>query len=174
MKLKLVEKYIDKDIPNFLKESLAAHYKDVLTFGKSIPSIYIKYLAYHAIAYFQYLNSFGVSDAIKLYKEYINSDGKITTFKYNRFEIPLKFDDLLRSVSQTLMQYKEIVQSITENEYIAHFRYEHNIIASYITVYNLMEVFKKIGLEGIAALRKHWKLINILFIPYLLKEDGQK
>jgi len=174
MKLKLVEKYLNEDLPNFLKESLAAHYKDVLIFGKSIPSIYIKYLAYHAIAYFQYLNSFGVSDAIKYYKEYINSEGKITTFKYNEFEIPLKFDDLLKSVSQTLMQYKEIVNSITENEYVKHFRYEHNIITSYITLHNLIEAFKKIGLEGIAALKKHWRLINIVLIPYLLKENGQK
>jgi len=174
MKLKLVEKYPNGNIPNFLKESLAAHYKDVIIFGKSIPSIYIRYLTYHAIAYFQYLNSFGVSDAIKLYKEYINSEGKITTFKYNEFEIPLRFDDLLKSISQILMQYKEIVNSITENEYVRHFRYEHNIITSYITLYNLIEAFKKIGIESIAALRKHWKLINIVLIPYLLEENGQK
>ncbi len=174
MKLQLVERYLNENIPNFLKRSLAAHYKDVLTFSEAVPSLYIKYLAYHAIAYFQYLNSFGVNDAIKLYKEYINSNGKITTFKYNGFEIPLKFDDLLKSVSQTLMQYKEIVQSIKEREYISHFRYEHNLIASYITIYNIIEAFKKIGLEGIASLKKHWRLIDIAFIPYLLKENEQR
>jgi hypothetical protein len=30
--------------------------------------------------------------------------------------------------------------------------------------------FKKIGLEGIAALRRHWRIINKEFIPYILKD----
>lgn len=174
MKMQVVERYLISDIPEIIRNSLAMHYKDILTFGEFVPSLYIKYLYYHAIAYFQYLNSLGVSDAIKLYKEYINSDGKITTFKYLGFEIPLKFDDLLKIVSQTLMKYKEIVNKITESEYIAHFRYEHDLTASYITLYNLIESFKKIGPEGIAALNRHWKQIKILLIPYLLKENGQK
>jgi hypothetical protein len=169
MKMQLVEKYLNEDIPNFLKESLASHYKDVLTFGESVPFIYIKFLAYHAIAYFQYLNSLGVSDAIKLYKAYILSDGKITTFRYNGLEIPLKFDELLISVSQTLMKYKDIVESITINDYISHFKYSHDIVPTYITLYNLLDVIKKIGLDGIAALRRHWVIINKEFIPYLLK-----
>jgi hypothetical protein len=169
MKIQITEKQMISDIPKIIKESLAIHYKDVLTFEESIPSLYIKYLAYHAIAYFQYLNSLGVGDAIKRYKEYIISDGKLTTFKYNKFEIPLKFDDLLISVSQTLMKYKDIVDSIKESEYIAHFRYEHDLIVSYITLYNLIDAFKRIGPEGIAALNRHWKLINMVFIPYLLK-----
>ncbi len=54
MKLQLVERYLNENIPNFLKESLASHYRDVLTFSEAVPSLYIKYLAYHAIAYFQY------------------------------------------------------------------------------------------------------------------------
>ena len=172
--MQLVERYLISDIPEIIRDSLAMHYKDVITFGEFIPSLYIKYLSYHAIAYFQYLNSLGVSDAIKLYKIYILSDGKTTTFKYHGFEIPLKFDDLLKSVSQTLMKYKEIVNNIAESEYIAHFKYEHDLTASYITLYNLIEAFKKVGPEGIAALNRHWKLIKVVFIPYLLKEDGSK
>jgi hypothetical protein len=169
MKLRVIEKQITLDISEIIRNSLAIHYKDVLTFKESVPSLYIKYLAYHAIAYFQYLNSLGVSDAIKLYKEYINSDGKKTTIRYGGFEIPLKFDDLLISVSQTLMKYKKIIQDITENDYITHFRYEHDLTVSYITVYNLIEAFKKIGPEGIAALNRHWRLIDKVFMPYLLK-----
>jgi hypothetical protein len=168
MKLQVTEKQIISDIPEIIRNSLAIHYKDVLTFKESIPSLYIKYLAYHAIAYFQYLNSLGVSDAIKLYKEYISSDGKKATIRYGGFEISLKFDDLLISVSQTLMKYKKIVQDITENEYITHFRYEHDLTVSYITLYNLIEAFKKIGPEGIAALNRHGRLIDKVFIPYLL------
>ncbi len=68
------------------------------------------------------------------------------------------------------MKYKSIVKDITESEYIAHFRYEHDLTASYITLYNLIKVFKRIGPEGIAALNRHWKLINVVFIPYLLKD----
>ena len=174
MKLRLIENQIISDIPEVIKTSLASHYKDILTFGESIPSLYVKFLAYHAIAYFQYLNSLGVGDAIKLYKEYILSDGKKTSFKYGKFEIPLKFDELLMHVSQILIKYKDIIQNITENEYVMHFRSEHNIIVTYITLYNLIDAFKKIGPEGIAALNRHWRLINIKFIPYLLKNynDG--
>jgi hypothetical protein len=170
MKLQLAERYITSNIPEILKESLAAHYKDVLTFKESIPSLYIKFLAYHAIAYFQYLNSFSVKDAINLYKVYILSNGKISHFYYQKFEIPLKFDELLNSVSQTLMNYKDIIQNITISEYTSHFRYSHNIIPTYITIYNLLDTFKKIGLEGIVALRRHWRTIDKEFIPYILKD----
>ena len=170
MKLQLTEKYLISDIPKILKESLAAHYKDVLTFKDSIPSLYIKFLAYHAIAYFQYLNSFSVKDAINLYKAYILSDGKISEFYHQKFRIPFRFDELLKSVSLTLMNYKDIVQNITISEYTSHFKYSHDIVPTYITIYNLLYTFKKIGLEGIAALRRHWRIISKEFIPYILKD----
>jgi hypothetical protein len=169
MKIQLAERYLNEDIPNFLKESLASHYREVLTFKEHAPSVYIKFLAYHAIAYFQYLNSLNVADAINLYKNYILSDGKITSFEYNKFEIPLKFDDLLKSVSQTLMKYKDIVKDVTIYDYISHFRYSHDLMVTYITLYNLLDTIKKIGLNGIATLRIHWTIVNKEFIPYLLK-----
>ena len=170
MKLQLAEKYLISDIPKILKESLAAHYKDIFTFKDSIPSLYIKFLAYHAIAYFQYLNSFSVKDAINLYKAYILSDGKVSNFYYQKFKIPFKFDDLLKSVSLTLMNYKDIIQNISISEYTSHFRYSHDIIPTYITIYNLLYIFKKIGLGGLIALRRHWRIINKEFIPYILKD----
>ena len=169
MKLQITENQLISDIPEILKESLAAHYKDVLTFKDSIPSLYIRFLAYHAIAYFQYLNSFSVKDAVDLYRAYILSDGKISNFYYQKIEIPFKFDELLKSVSQTLMNHKDIVQDISVSEYTSHFKYSHDIVPTYITIYNLLDTFKKIGLEGIAALRRHWRIINKEFIPYILK-----
>jgi hypothetical protein len=170
MKLQITENQLISDIPKILKESLAAHYKDVLTFKDSVPSLYIKFLAYHAIAYFQYLNSFSVKDAINLYKVYILSDGKISHFYHQKFKIPLNFDELLKSVSLTLMNYKDIVQDIAISEYTSHFKYSHNIVPTYITIYNLLSTFKKIGLEGIVALRRHWRTINKEFVPYILKD----
>jgi hypothetical protein len=170
MKLQLAERYLILDIPKILRESLASHYKDVLTFKESIPSIYIKFLAYHAIAYFQYLNSFNVKDAINLYKAYILSNGKVSNFYYQKIEIPLNFDELLTSVSQTLMNYKDIVQNISVSEYTSHFRYSHDIIPTYITIYNLLKAFGKIRLEGIIALRRHGRTIDKKFILYMLKD----
>ena len=175
--MQLVEKYLNMDFSSFLRESLASHYKDVLIFGDSVPPIYIRFLAYHAIAYFQYLNSFGIKKAIDLYKKYILSDGKITTFKHNKLEIPLKFDDLLINVSQTLMKYKEIVQNIKSSEYISHFRNDHNISPTYIVINNLLRAYKKIGFDGVAALMRHWNIINKEILPYILKnlrEESQK
>ncbi len=101
---------------------------------------------------------------------WILSDGKTSDFYHQNFKIPLRFDELLKSASLTLMNYKDIVQDITVSEYISHFRYSHDIIPTYITIYNLLYTFKKIGLEGIAALRRHWRIINKEFIPYILKD----
>jgi len=170
MKMQLVERYLNIDLPLFLKESLASHYRDVLMFKESIPTIYIKFLAYHAIAYFQYLNSLNIKKAIELYKKYILSDGKASNFCYQGLEIPLRFDDLLISVSLTLMNYKEIVQDVTADGYITHFRYSHDIIPTYITVNNLLDAFKKIGFDGITALSRHWNIINKEVLPHLLKD----
>jgi len=170
MKMQLLEKYLNTDFSTFLKESLASHYKDVLMFKNSVPSIYIKILAYHAIAYFQYLNSFSIKKAIDLYKKYILSDGKESNFYYQGLEVPLKFDDLLIDVSLTLMNYKDIIQNITVNNYTVHFRCSHNIIPTYITINRLLDTFKKIGFNGIAALNSHWNIINKELLPHLLKD----
>ncbi len=169
MKLQLSESYLNLDIQKILKESLINHYKDVLISKELIPAIYIKFLAYHAIAYFQYLNSLNVKTAINLYKAYILSDGKVKTFKYRELEIPLNFDELLISVSLTLMNYKDIVQSITSDEYVSHLKYNHNIQPTYIIINKLIDVLNKVGLEGIAALRRHRKIIYKEFVPYIIK-----
>ncbi|QFW68486.1 MAG: hypothetical protein NV1_08 [Nanoarchaeotal virus 1] len=170
MKIQLVEKYLNIDLSTFLKESLASHYKDVLMFKDPVPSVYIKILAYHAIAYFQYLNSFNVKKAIDLYKKYILSDGKESSFYYQGLKVPLKFDDLLINVSSTLMNYKDIVRNITVDGYTIHFRCSHNIIPTYITINRLLDTFKKIGFDGIAALNRHWNIINKELLPHLLKD----
>ena len=169
MKLQMIEMHSNEDIPQFLKESLASHYRDILLFRDSVPNIYIKLLAYHAIAYFQYLNILSANDAVKLYKQYILSNGEIKSFKYLGYEIPLIFDELLASVSQTLMKYKDIVQKINTNKYVYHFRNSHGFTISNIIIYHLLNIFNKIGLEGIAALKRHWTVINQKFIPYILK-----
>ncbi|MFZ8801269.1 MAG: hypothetical protein ACO2ON_03810 [Candidatus Nanopusillus sp.] len=169
MKLQISERYLFFDIPKFVKESLINHYRDVLIFKESVPATYIRFLVYHAIAYFQYLNSFNTKTAVNLYKEYILSDGKIKTFKYKELEIPLNFDELLDEVSKYLMNYKDIVQGVTTIAYTSHLRYGHRIQPTYITLYNLLDAFNKIGFDGLAALKRHWRIIDKEFIPYLLK-----
>jgi len=111
---------------NFLKNSLIDQYNKVKN-NPNPKKIDIKFLFYHAIAYFQYLNLLKSNQAIELYKDYILSDGKNDKYiekvyyidgsdhktKSNIITIPLYFDDLLKEVSKFLMNYKDIAKEIT-------------------------------------------------------------
>jgi hypothetical protein len=80
MKDNVNKENFNRDIESFLKDSLISHYNKVK--NKPNPEkIEIKYLFYHAIAYFQYLNLLKSNQAIRLYVDYILSDGQKD--KYN-------------------------------------------------------------------------------------------
>jgi len=153
-----------------IKESLISNYREMIISQGFVSIPNVVSLTCNAIAYFQYLNSLSVTTAVRLYKAYILSDGKVKYIKYENLIIPLNFDELLISVSLTLMNYKDIIKDITLNDYTAYVRQNFGIAASYITLYNLIESYKKIGLNGLEALRRHWTIINKEFIPYILKK----
>ncbi len=135
MKIKLNQKIVERDLSNFLKNSLINQYNKIKNTSNPNKKD-IKYLGYHAIAYFQYLNVLSVNKAIELYKDYILSDGKnnilIDRFYYmdgitskmkaNEIRIPLYFDELLSDISKYLMNYKLIINDITKDGYTKYFR----------------------------------------------------
>ncbi len=113
MKDNMNKENFNKDIESFLKDSLISQYNKVKN-NPNPEKIEIKYLFYHAIAYFQYLNLLKGNRAIQLYRDYILSDGKNDRYteriyyldgsdyktKSNIITIPLFFDDLLKDVSK--------------------------------------------------------------------------
>ena len=183
MKIKLDRKKIERDLSNFLKDSLINQYNKVK--NNSNPNKKdIKYLGYHAIAYFQYLNVLSVNKAIELYKDYILSDGKnnmlIDRFYYmdgitskikaNEIRIPLYFDDLLSDVSKYLMNYKLIINDITKHGYTKYFRKKYKINTSDITTYAIINILEDITIYALMALKRHWTTINKEILPFLLEK----
>ena len=183
MKIKINQKILERDLSNFLKGSLIGQYNKV----KDNPNPNkkdIKYLGYHAIAYFQYLNLLSVNKAIELYKDYILSDGKnnvlIDRFFYmdgmegkmkaNEIRIPIYFDDLLRDVSNYLMNYKLIINDITKHGYTKYFRKKYKINTSDITTYAIINILEDITIYALIALKRHWTTINKEILPYLLQK----
>jgi hypothetical protein len=184
MKIKLNQKILEKDLSNFLKDSLISQYNKV----KDSPNPNkkdIKYLGYHAIAYFQYLNVLSVNKAIELYKDYILSNGKnnmlIDRFYYmdgteskmkaNEIKIPLYFDNLLSDVSKYLMNYKLIINDITKHGYTKYFRKKYKINTSDITTYAIINILEDITIYALIALKRHWTTINKEIMPYLLEKS---
>ena len=183
MKIKLNQKVLEKDLSNFLKDSLISQYNKV----KDSPNPNkkdIKYLGYHAIAYFQYLNVLSVNKAIELYRDYILSDGKnsmlIDRFYYmdgitgkmkaNEIKIPLYFDELLNDVSKYLMNYKLIINDITKHGYTKYFRKKYKINTSDITTYAIINILEDITIYALMALKRHWTTINKEILPFLLEK----
>jgi len=183
MKIKLNQKIIEKDLSNFLKDSLINQYNKVKDNPNSNKKD-IKYLGYHTIAYFQYLNILSVNKAIELYKDYILSDGKnrvlIDRFYYmdgtegkiktNEIRIPLYFDDLLGDVSKYLMSYKLVINDITKHGYTKYFRKKYKINTSNITTYAIINTLEDITIYALMALKRHWTTINKEILPFLLQK----
>ena len=183
MKIKINQKIFERDLSKFLKDSLINQYNKV----KNNPNPNkkdIKYLGYHAIAYFQYLNVLSVNKAIELYKDYILSDGKnniiIDRFYYmdgitnkiktNEIRIPLYFDNLLSDVSKYLMNYKLVINDITKHGYTKYFRKKFKINTSDITTYAIINILEDITIYALMALKRHWTIINKEILPFLLEK----
>ena len=183
MKIKINQKIIEKDLSNFLKDSLINQYNKI----KNNPNPNkkdVKYLGYHAIAYFQYLNILSVNKAIELYKDYILSNGKnsvlIDKFYYmdgtegkiktNEIKMPLYFDELLSDVSKYLMNYRLIINDITKHGYTKYFRKKYKINTSDITTDAIINILEDITIYALMALKRHWTTINKEILPFLLEK----
>jgi len=183
MVLKLNKRILGGDLSNFLKNSLINKF-DYVKNKEKPTTLDIKFLTYHAIAYFQYLNLLRINQAVELYKDYILSDGqkdKLVDIIYyndgiekkikkNEIIIPLYFDDLLKDVSKYLMNYKEIVKSVLVDSYKKYFRKKFRLNSSDITIYALVKLLEKMGLHALVAIHKHWTFINKEILPYLLEK----
>jgi hypothetical protein len=183
MKIKIDENILKIDIPGLLKDLLIEKYNSIKNKEKPF-KIEIKFLAYHALAYFQYLNTLYPSLAIQKFKDYVLSDGKNNKVKiklpykdgsqnkitYSEIEISLRFDDLLSDVCNYLMNYKIIINTISDRGYITYLRRRLKINASDITAYSLMERLMEIRLDLLALLKKHWITINKELLPILLQK----
>jgi len=183
MVLKLNKDILEKDFLGFLKESLINRFNYVK--NKEKPTdLDIKHLAYHAIAYFQYLNILRKNQAVELYIDYILSDGqkdKIVDVVYyidgfekkakkNEIVIPLYFDDLLKDVSKYLMNFKGIVVNILIDSYTKYFRKKYHINPSDITLNAMVNLLKNMGLPSFVALEKHKTIISKEILPFLLEK----
>jgi len=183
MKIKLKKKTLDGSIFNTIKHFLIELYNKV----KDNPNPNkkdIKILGYHAIAYFQYINLLGVHQAVDLYKDYILSDGqkKILTDKFyyldgdrkmkaNEINVPLYFDDLLSEVSKYLMNYKDVIETITRSGYKNYIKDKYHINASDITISHIIKLLETIKVYSLIALKRHWITINKEILPYLLEKS---
>jgi len=184
MKTKLNKKILEKNLPSLLRNFLIEKYN--LIKNKDKPSkLEIKFLAYRALAYFQYLNTLYPNLAIQKFKDYVLSDGKDNKVKiklpytdgsqnkvtYTEIEISLRFDDLLSEVCNYLMNYKIIINTISDRGYITYLRRRLKINASDITAYSLIERLMEIGLDLLALLKKHWITINKELLPIVLEKS---
>ncbi len=178
MKGDINKENFNKDIESFLKDSLISQYDKVKN-NPNPEKIEIKYLFYHAIAYFQYLNLLKSSQAIRLYIEYILSDGQKDRYKEKVYyldgsihkaklhivTIPLFFDDLLKDVSKFLMNYKDIAKTITRSGYRDYFRLKHHVLISDITKNAIINYLMDIQMYHFITLNKYWTLINKEILP---------
>ncbi len=98
MKTKLNKELFKKDLPSLLRNFLIEKYD--LIKNKDKPSkLEIKFLAYRALAYFQYLNTLYPSLAIQKFKDYVLSDGLPLFFIKSYFSIRKFLKRLGRSFS---------------------------------------------------------------------------
>jgi len=184
MKDEINENNFKGSIEEFLKNSLISQYNKVK--GNPNPKkLEVKYLFYHAIAYFQYLNLLKGNQAIRLYRDYILLDGKNDKYmeriyyldgsdykiKSNIITIPLFFDDLLKDVSKFLMNYKDIAKTITRLGYRDYFRKKYHIYPSDITKNAITEYLMDIQMYHFIVLNKYWTLINKQILPQLLQKS---
>jgi hypothetical protein len=183
MVVKLNRRILERDITDLLRNSLIEQFNYVK--NKEKPTdLDIKHLAYHAIAYFQYLNILRKNQAVELYIDYILSDGqkdKIVDVVYyidgfekkakkNEIVIPLYFDDLLKDISKYLMNFKGIVVNILIDSYTKYFRKKYHLNPSDITLYAMINLLEDLRLNSLIALNKHWTIINKEILPFLLQK----
>ena len=183
MAIKLNKRILERDISGLLRNSLTEQFNYVK--NKEKPTdLDIKHLAYHAIAYFQYLNILRKNQAVELYMDYILSDGqkdKIVDVVYyidgfekkakkNKIVIPLYFDDLLKDVSKYLMNFKGIIVNILVDSYTKYFRKKYHINPSDITLNAMVNLLKNMRLPSFVALEKHKTIISKEILPFLLEK----
>jgi hypothetical protein len=184
MKTKLNKDILEKNLPSLLKNFLIEKYNSIK--NKENPTkLEIKFLAYRALAYFQYLNSLYPSLAIQKFKDYMLSGGKDNKVKiklpykdgsqnkitYSEIEIPLKFDNLLSEVCNYLINYKLIINTVSDRGYITYLRRRLKINASDITTYSLIKRLMEIELDLLVLLKKHWITINKELLPIVLERS---
>ncbi len=139
MKLKLDPKILSMPLEDKLKDALkdAEDIKDKL---------------YLSIAYFQYLNKLGANKAIKLFKEFLLSDGQKLVYPLGiyyvkdgkvltrKVEIPLKIDSFLANYIDEIKNYKDLVIKANKSSYIRYLRKHLNIDASDILAYTIYNI----------------------------------
>ena len=167
MKIKIKEDLLEFDLPRFLKDLLIEKYNSIKN-KENLFKIEIKFLAYHALAYFQYLNTLSTNEAIRLFKNYILSDGKENKIKINDIEIPLYFDDLLSEVTKYLMNYKNIVNIISKDGYVRYFSKRYDLNTSDIPTYKILKNLLNVDPYVLIALKGHLTILYKEIMPYLL------
>jgi len=167
MKVKINKDILEKDLLGFLKEALINRFNHVKNKDKPF-KIEIKFLAYHALAYFQYLNTLSTNEAIRLFKNYILSDGKENTIKVSGIDVPLRFDDLLSEVTKYLMNYKNIINSISKDGYVRYFSKRYGLNTSDIPTYKILKNLLNMDIYVLIALKGHLTILYKEIIPYLL------
>jgi hypothetical protein len=169
MKIKINENILKIDIPGLLRDLLIEKFSSIK--NKENPTkIEIKFLAYHTLAYFQYLNTLSTNEAIRLFKDYILTDGKENKIKINGIEIPLYFDDLLNDVTKYLMNYKNIVNTISKDGYVRYFSKKYDINTSDIPIYKIIKNLLNIDIYVLAVLRGHLTILYKEIFPFLLEK----
>jgi hypothetical protein len=166
--------------PEILKMPLEDKIKDALKNAKDI-----KDKIYLSIAYFQYINKLSANKAVRLFKEYILSDGKKSSYPFEIYhikngkaitkiiEVPLKVDDFLSQYIPEIINNKDLVAKIHKSNYIKFVKKSLNINASDITAYAIYKMINDIGIHNLVSLRKHWALFSRDLLPYLLKNKIQ-
>jgi len=169
MKIKIDENILRIDIPGLLKDLLIEKYNLIKSKEKPF-KIEIKFLAYHALAYFQYLNTLSTNEAIRLFKNYILTDGKENKIKINDIEIPLYFDDLLNDITKYLMNYKNIINTISKDGYVRYFSKRYDLNTSDIPTYKILKNLLNIDIYVLAVLKGHLTILYKEIFPFLLQK----
>ncbi|QFW68492.1 MAG: hypothetical protein NV1_14 [Nanoarchaeotal virus 1] len=161
-----------------LKTPIEAMIKNALKEAKDIKS-----KIYLSLAYFQYINKLSTNKAIRLFKEYILSDGQKLGYPFSVYytkdgklitkyvEIPLKVDEFLSQFIPEISNHKDLVSKITKSRYIRFVKKHLNMNASDITAYTLYSMVKDIGIHNLISLREHWTLFTRRLLPYLIKNN---
>jgi len=184
MKIKINENILKMDIPGLLHDTLTEKFNSIKNKEKPL-KIEIKFLAYHALAYFQYLNALSTNQAIRLFKDYILSDGKNNKFidrfyyvdgtenkvKMKEITINLYFDDLLSEVTKYLMNYKNIVNTISKDGYVRYFSKKYDINTSDIPTYKIIKNLLYIDPYVLIAIKSHITILYKEIFPFLLEKQ---
>jgi hypothetical protein len=169
MKIKIDENILRIDIPGLLRDLLIEKYNFIK--NKENPTkLEIKFLSYHALAYFQYLNTLSTNEAIRLFKNYILTDGQENKIKINGIEIPLYFDELLDEVTKYLMNHKNIINTISKDGYVRYFSKRYDLNTSDIPTYKILKNLLNIDIYVLAVLKGHLTILYKEIFPFLLEK----